>query len=113
MTPTQWPSAADGVEARPSRRAASLASTPAPGGGIVGAVAGFDLPAGKHEVPGGELARAVPANQQNFERTRRATSEKDEGGGRDRRHRRGFDGHEAVCHDDAAAVMHFVEDRSL
>src|SRR5439155_14878038 len=27
MTPTQWPSAADGVEARPSRRAASLVST--------------------------------------------------------------------------------------
>ncbi|PYN47959.1 MAG: hypothetical protein DME00_14180 [Candidatus Rokuibacteriota bacterium] len=95
-----------------SARGLSGVEAPAPGRRVVGAITRLDLAAWKHEVARGELARAVTADQQDLERAGGATAEENKGRGRDRRHRRRFDGHDLVCHDDAAAVIHFMEDGS-
>ena len=82
----------------------------APPGGVGRTVADLDLASREHEVAGGEFARAMTPDQENLEPVRAAITKQDERRCRDRRHRRRFDGHAVVCHDDAAAVIHFVED---
>jgi hypothetical protein len=53
----------------------------------------------------------VAADQENLDGPGRTIAKHDESGSRDRRHRRRFDGHEVVCHDDRAAVIRFAEAR--
>ena len=95
------------VEPERARRADRV-EAPAPRRGAVRSVGGLDLAPGKHEIAGGELARAMAADQENVERARGAITKQHERGSRHRRRRRRFDGHEVVCHDDRGAVIRFV-----
>ena len=70
--------------------------TSAPRGAVVGTIARLDLAAGEHEVARGEFAVGVSADQQDFEGAGGTIAKEDERGGRDRRHRRRFDGHGLV-----------------
>jgi hypothetical protein len=77
-------------------RGARRVEATAPRSGAVGRVVGFDPAAREDEISGGEFARAVAADQENLERAGWTIAQDDEGGSRDRRHRRRFDGHEVV-----------------
>src|SRR5262245_52727686 len=83
------------LETEGARGARSVEAT-APRCSAVRRVVGFDAATWKDEVPGGESTRAVPADQENLEGAGGTIAKHDDGGSRDRRHRRRFDGHGVV-----------------